>query len=108
MFTILGSLTGLTSENDDDDDEAAYEPSPKKTKSNSTGNFFSLLFIKESSFLKLKLLVHQQNHLRRHHDGISNYEDGDIPITVYLTTRIIMKKIIIMMKMKKKMEHLML
>ena len=34
MFTILGSLTGLTSENDDDQDEdSAYEPSPKKQKS---------------------------------------------------------------------------
>ena len=35
MFTILGSLTGLTSENDEDEDneEGSYEPSPKKQKS---------------------------------------------------------------------------
>lgn len=40
MFTILGSLTGLTSENDDDDDEeeeTPYEPSPKKQKSTPVG-----------------------------------------------------------------------
>ncbi|CAF3909557.1 unnamed protein product [Rotaria sordida] len=35
MFTILGSLTGLTSENDEDE-ETEYEPSPKKIKSNPT------------------------------------------------------------------------
>jgi hypothetical protein len=37
MFTILGSLTGLTAENDDDENEggedSAYEPSLKKHKS---------------------------------------------------------------------------
>ncbi len=36
MFTILGSLTGLTSENDEDE-ETSYEPSPKKQKSNPSG-----------------------------------------------------------------------
>ncbi|CAF2711410.1 unnamed protein product [Rotaria sp. Silwood2] len=37
MFTILGSLTGLTSENDEDE-KTEYEPSPKKTKSNPTAD----------------------------------------------------------------------
>lgn len=34
MFTILGSLTGLTSENDEDEEqgESSYEPSAKKQK----------------------------------------------------------------------------
>jgi len=39
MFTILGSLTGLTSENDEDD-EISYEPSPKKQKSTPVGRIF--------------------------------------------------------------------
>ena len=37
MFTILGSLTGLTSENDEEEEETSYEPSPKKQKSTSDG-----------------------------------------------------------------------
>ncbi|CAF1235707.1 unnamed protein product [Adineta steineri] len=37
MFTILGSLTGLTSENDEDEEEeTSYEPSSKKQKSTPT------------------------------------------------------------------------
>ena len=41
MFTILGSLTGLTSENDEDDnEETSYEPSPKKQKSTANGRIF--------------------------------------------------------------------
>lgn len=43
MFTILGSLTGLTSENDEDD-EPSYEPSPKKQKSTCVGRIFYLNF----------------------------------------------------------------
>jgi hypothetical protein len=47
MFTILGSLTGLTSENDDDE-ETSYEPSPKKQKSTSVGK--ALLFVVSKMF----------------------------------------------------------
>ena len=41
MFTILGSLTGLTSENDDDAEESSYEPSSKKQKSTASGSVVS-------------------------------------------------------------------
>jgi len=44
MFTILGSLTGLTSENDEDD-ETSYEPSPKKQKSTPVGRIFYFNFL---------------------------------------------------------------
>jgi len=47
MFTILGSLTGLTSENDDDEEETAYEPSTKKQKSASNSKKFKF----ENAFL---------------------------------------------------------
>ncbi len=45
MFTILGSLTGLTSENDEDE-PTFYEPSPKKQKSTSVGKKFDFNFSK--------------------------------------------------------------
>jgi hypothetical protein len=45
MFTILGSLTGLTSENDDDE-ETSYEPSPKKQKSTPVGRILCFNFSK--------------------------------------------------------------
>ena len=47
MFTILGSLTGLTSENDDDEEEGSYEPSPKKQKSTSSGKNILFYLFKE-------------------------------------------------------------
>jgi hypothetical protein len=76
--------------------------------------YFILTFRKPHFFfIKLKLL-HHQILLHHRHDGILNYEDGNIHIIVYHLIRIIMKKIIILTMMmkkkkkKKKMEHLML
>lgn len=43
MFTILGSLTGLTSDNDEEE-ETSYEPSPKKQKSTPVGRISLLYF----------------------------------------------------------------
>ena len=43
MFTILGSLTGLTSDNDEEE-ETSYEPSPKKQKSTPGGKLSPLYF----------------------------------------------------------------
>ncbi len=45
MFTILGSLTGLTSENDEDE-ESSYEPSSKKPKSTPVGMILYFNFLK--------------------------------------------------------------
>jgi hypothetical protein len=45
MFTILGSLTGLTSENDEDE-ESSYEPSSKKQKSTPVGMILYFDFLK--------------------------------------------------------------
>jgi hypothetical protein len=103
MFTILGSLTGLTSENDEDE-ETSYEPSPKKQKSTSVGKVFRIYSSQKTFFVKLKSL-HHRNLLRHHLNGILNYDDGNIHIIVYPLIRILTKKLTMMTQ--KRMEHLM-
>jgi hypothetical protein len=74
MFTILGSLTGLTSENDEDE-ETSYEPSPKKQKSTLVGRILHFHFSRKLfSFLQLLLLplLHHRILLPLHRDGILN------------------------------------
>ena len=100
MFTILGSLTGLTLENDEDT-ETEYEPAAKKSKSISTSRIFYFDFYKKFVLIELKV---RQILRCLNHDGILNYEDGNIHIIVYRLIQIITKKVL----KTRRMEYLML
>ncbi|UJR33500.1 hypothetical protein I4U23_020945 [Adineta vaga] len=80
MFTILGSLTGLTSENDEDEETESYEPSPKKRKSTSTAEVTSTSTACSSSsrwYFELRRWKHTYYSLSYDTDNHTNNDDDD-------------------------------